>query len=53
LSSDLADDPCRGRVLGLSKAGNVELLRQRRRPSLLDLYTDECPTCQGSGRVEK
>ena len=53
LSSDLADDPCRGRVLGLSKAGNIEILRQRRRPSLLDIYTDECPTCQGSGRVEK
>ena len=53
LSSDLADDPCRGRVLGLSKAGNIEILRQRRRPSLLDLYTEECPTCQGSGRVEK
>jgi len=53
LSSDLADDPCRGRVLGLSKAGNIEILRQRRRPSLLDVYTDECPTCQGSGRVEK
>ena len=53
LSSDLADDPCRGRVLGLSKAGNIEILRQRRRPSLLDIYTEECPTCQGSGRVEK
>jgi len=53
LSSDLADDPCRGRVLGLSKAGNIEILRQRRRPSLLDLYTEECPTCQGAGRVEK
>ena len=53
LSADLADDPCRSRVLGLSKAGNIEILRQRRRPSLLDIYTDECPTCQGSGRVEK
>lgn len=53
LSSDLADDPCRSRVLGLSKAGNIEILRQRRRPSLLDVYTDECPTCQGLGRVEK
>ncbi len=53
LSSDLADDPCRARVLGLSKAGNIEMLRQRRRPSLLDTYTEECPTCQGTGRVEK
>ena len=53
LETDLADDPCRGRVLGLSKAGNIEILRQRRRPSLIDLYTEECPTCQGTGRVEK
>ena len=53
LEMDLADDPCRGRVLGLSKAGNVEILRQRRRPSLIDTYTEECPTCQGTGRVEK
>lgn len=53
LQTELADDPCRARVLGLSRAGNIEILRQRRRPSLLDTYTDECPTCQGTGRVEK
>lgn len=53
LATELADDPCRGRVVGLSRAGNVEILRQRRRPSLLDIYTEECPTCQGTGRVEK
>jgi len=53
LEVDLADDPCRGHVLGLSKAGNIEILRQRRRPSLIDIYTEECPTCQGTGRVEK
>ncbi|MBR1915352.1 MAG: ribonuclease E/G [Alphaproteobacteria bacterium] len=53
LETELADDPSRGRVVGLSKAGNIEILRQRRRPSLIDTYTDECPTCQGTGRVEK
>ncbi len=53
LETELADDPCRSRVLGLSKAGNIEILRQRRRPSLIDMYTIECPTCQGTGRVEK
>lgn len=53
LFADLADDPSRARILGLSKAGNIEMLRQRRRPSLLDAYTAECPTCQGTGRVEK
>ena len=52
LEEELADDICHGRVLGLSRAGNVEILRQRRRPSLRDLYTVECPTCSGTGRVE-
>ncbi len=53
LEAGLADDPCRARVLGLSKAGNVEIIRQRRRPPLLDVYSTECPACQGTGRVEK
>lgn len=53
LEMQLADDPCRSRILGLSKAGNVEIIRQRRRPSLLDTFSEECPTCQGTGRVEK
>ncbi len=53
LETDLADDPCKAKVLGLSKAGNIEILRQRRRPSIFDIYTEECPTCQGTGRVEK
>ena len=52
LEEELADDICHSRVLGLSRAGNVEILRQRRRPSLRDLYTVECPTCCGTGRVE-
>ncbi|MBQ7632603.1 MAG: ribonuclease E/G [Alphaproteobacteria bacterium] len=52
LEEELADDACRSRVLGLSRAGNIEILRQRRRPSLRDLYTVECPTCHGTGRVE-
>ncbi|MBR6409467.1 MAG: ribonuclease E/G [Alphaproteobacteria bacterium] len=53
LESGLADDPSKAHVLGLSKAGNIEILRQRRRPSLIDMYTEDCPTCQGTGRVEK
>ena len=52
LEEELADDSCHSRVLGLSRAGNIEILRQRRRPTLRDLYTVECPTCQGTGRVE-
>lgn len=53
LQTKLAGDPNRARVLGLSKAGNVEIVRQRRRPTLMDIYSEECPTCQGTGRVEK
>ena len=53
LQTELADDPSRAKVLGLSKAGNIEILRQRRRPSLLDMFTEECSACQGTGRVEK
>lgn len=52
LEEELADDACHSRVMGLSRAGNIEILRQRRRPTLRDLYTLECPTCGGTGRVE-
>ena len=52
LEEQLADDACHSRVLGLSRAGNIEIIRQRRRPSLRDLYTVECQTCSGTGRVE-
>ena len=53
LEKELSEDLSKARVLGLSRAGNVEIIRQRRRPSLSDLYLEECPTCQGQGRVEK
>lgn len=53
LEDELKDDFARARVLGLSRAGNVEIIRPRRRPTLSDLMTEECPTCRGTGRVEK
>ncbi|MBQ9235946.1 MAG: ribonuclease E/G [Alphaproteobacteria bacterium] len=53
LERALYSDPLKSRVLGVSKAGNVEIIRQRRRPSLRDLLTVECSTCLGSGRCEK
>ena len=53
LEKELAEDLSKASVLGLSRAGNVEVIRQRRRPSLSDLYMEECPTCQGQGKVEK
>lgn len=53
LSQELREDYAKSHVLGLSRAGNVEIMRMRRRPSLSDLLTEECPTCCGTGRVEK
>lgn len=53
LSQELAKDKNKARLFGLSRAGNVELIRVRRRPSLSMLMTKECETCHGIGRVEK
>ncbi len=52
LDEELAGDALGAHVLGLSKAGNVEILRRRRRPTLLEQFSEECPTCDGTGRVE-
>lgn len=49
----LMDDPYKARVLGLSRAGNVEILRIRRRPTLSDVMSTDCETCSGTGRVSK
>ncbi len=52
LICSLHGDTVKVSVYGLSRAGLVEVLRARRRPSLQDLLSVECPTCRGSGRVE-
>lgn len=52
LSEELAGDANGAHVLGLSKAGNVEILRRRKHPSLSERFSVECPTCHGTGRVE-
>ncbi len=52
LAEELAGDAQSARVVGLSKAGNVEIIRRRRHPSLLELFSVACPTCKGTGRVE-
>ena len=51
LAEEMQRDSNAGYLVGLSRAGNVEILRSRRRPSLRDLLTTECETCQGTGRV--
>ena len=52
LSEELAGDAQSARVVGLSKAGNVEILRRRKHPTLLERFSEPCPTCGGTGRVE-
>lgn len=53
LERKLAEDSVRAYVAGLTRAGNIEIVRIRRRPPLSDIMTTECPTCRGTGRVEK
>lgn len=53
LEQALADDYSRSTVLGLSRAGTVEIVRVRRHPSLQDMLTVECECCQGTGRVNR
>ncbi|MDR1025823.1 MAG: ribonuclease E/G [Lactobacillus sp.] len=53
LEDELKKDYSKATCLGLSRAGNVEILRVRRRPTLQDLLSKECDTCHGTGRVEK
>ena len=53
LEKELEKDLSKSRVLGLSRAGNVEIIRQRRRPALSDLFMEECQVCHGTGKVEK
>ena len=53
LERELAKDKNKARLFGLSRAGNVEIIRVRRRPSLSNLLTSVCECCQGTGRVQK
>lgn len=53
LEQGLKKDFIKANCYGLSRGGNVEVVRTRRRPSLRDVLTMECVSCQGQGRVEK
>lgn len=53
LEAEIKKDTNKSSVLGLSRAGNVEMIRVRRRPSIRDIFTEECEKCQGTGRVSK
>lgn len=53
LAEELNKDTNKSYLAGLSRAGNVEIIRARHRPSLQELLTVECETCQGAGRVSR
>lgn len=47
----LSRDRARSKVFPIGELGLVQMTRQRVRPSLLHRYTDECPCCEGTGKV--
>ncbi len=47
----LKQDKMRSNILKISELGLVEMTRKRTRPSLPQLLTESCPTCDGRGRV--
>lgn len=53
LKQELDRDITGAYLAGLSRAGNVEIIRSRNRPSLQELLTEECDTCMGTGRVAR
>jgi ribonuclease G len=48
----LSKDRARTNVTKISELGLVEMTRKRTRESLVQLLTEPCPTCEGSGVVK-
>lgn len=51
LKKELKKDRAKTAVLNMSEFGLIEMTRQRIRPSLLFTYSENCPTCKGTGRI--
>ncbi|MBD3335167.1 MAG: Rne/Rng family ribonuclease, partial [Candidatus Eisenbacteria bacterium] len=47
----LSNDRARTKVYPISDLGIVEMTRQRERPSLYHYFTQDCPTCEGAGKI--
>lgn len=47
----LRRDRARTKVFPVSDLGLIEMTRQRERESLFHYFSEDCPTCQGSGKV--
>ncbi len=48
----MANDRARHNILPLSKFGLMQITRQRVRPALDIVTTEECPSCYGKGKVQ-
>jgi len=51
LRGELRHDRARTKAFAVSDLGLVEMTRQRERSSLLHYYTEDCPHCEGLGKV--
>jgi len=51
LAKAVKRDRAKIRILPITRLGLIEMTRERRRESTVSLMTDECPECQGCGRV--
>ncbi|MGH6931146.1 MAG: ribonuclease E/G [Dongiaceae bacterium] len=53
LRTAMATDPARCWVGSMSRLGLVEMTRRRLGPTLAEMMTDVCPTCEGLGRTTR
>ena len=51
LRKELRKDRARTKAYAVSELGLIEMTRQRERSSLLHYYTEDCPHCEGLGKV--
>jgi ribonuclease G len=52
LKEALGEDLCNVQIYGFTKLGVLEMARRKSGKSLTQLLTEDCPHCNGSGRVK-
>jgi ribonuclease G len=52
LKEALGDDLCNVQIYGFTKLGVLEMARRKSGKSLTQLLTEDCPHCNGSGKVK-
>lgn len=51
LEDAVKKDRAKIKILPITRLGLIEMTRERRRESTFNMLSEECPQCQGSGRV--